>query len=234
MQGSKFIDFLFSKIWILLVAVILCIIFESITSFDRFFQKPFYQDGEWLISSKWHNQYKWLCYTGVKVVIILIGITALFALIYTYLNRRNPSLKIWIKPSLLVIISLALIPFIISSLKLFMGVYGPKSLLPYGGEHEHIGFLAQIFTYGHVAGGRCFPAGHASGGFALMSLYFLPVKIKLRVPLFYTGLILGWLMGLYQMARGEHFISHTLTTMFMALLLISISYKLLKINNQLY
>ena len=39
----------------------------------------------------------------------------------------------------------------------------------------------------------------------------------------------GWLMGLYQMARGEHFLTHTLTTMFLALAVISLLVRLLRL-----
>ncbi len=80
----------------------------------------------------------------------------------------------------------------------------------------------QIWKYGHVAGGRCFPAGHASGGFALMSLCLFPVSNRNRKLLLLVGFTLGWLMGLYQMARGEHFITHTLFTMFLSLFVISL------------
>lgn len=65
-------------------------------------------------------------------------------------------------------------------------------------------------------GGRCFPAGHASGGFALIMLYFAVPNARWRWMGLAAGLAAGWLMGGYQMLRGEHFLSHTVTTMLLA------------------
>jgi membrane-associated PAP2 superfamily phosphatase len=68
---------------------------------------------------------------------------------------------------------------------------------------------------------RCFPAAHASGGFALLSLYFLFKKRRNRRLALGFALTLGWLMGGYKMVVGDHFISHTLITMELAWLLIN-------------
>ena len=59
---------------------------------------------------------------------------------------------------------------------------------------------------------NAFPAGHASGGFGLLCLAFAWPQVRTcRLGLLAALLIGGW-MGLYQMARGEHFLSHTLVT----------------------
>ena len=58
-----------------------------------------------------------------------------------------------------------------------------------------------------------FPAGHASGGFALMSLAGLATTRRCRLALLTVGLAAGWWMGLYQMFRGDHYLSHTLVSM---------------------
>lgn len=199
---------------------IISLILESVVEFDRFFQQPFFENGKWLISPEFHAEYKWLFYTGVKVCIIIFT-TGLFLYSIYCIYSKKDNLSKWIKPSLLAVSSIAAIPLIISILKAITGVYAPNDLIPYGGKNEHIGFLLQLYTYGHPAGGRCFPAGHASGGFALMSLSLLPVSNRSKKILLLLGLIVGWSMGLYQMARGEHFISHTLFTMFFALSFIS-------------
>ena len=67
--------------------------------------------------------------------------------------------------------------------------------------------------------GHGFPAGHASGGFALMILFFCFKKKKYKIAGLCLGLAAGWGMGLYQMWRGEHFLSHTLCTLFAAWLM---------------
>lgn len=204
-----------------IVLMILSLVLESIIEFDEFFQQLFLKNGRWIISPEFHAQYKWFFYTGIKVCIIIFTI-GLFLCLLFFIYSKNKSYKKWIKPLLYVIICIIVIPLTVSFLKAKLGVYGPKNLLLYGGEKEHIGFLMQIWKYGHVAGGRCFHAGHASGGFALMSLCLFPVSNRNRKLLLLVGFTLGWLMGLYQMARGEHFITHTLFTMFLSLFVISL------------
>lgn len=63
-------------------------------------------------------------------------------------------------------------------------------------------------------GGHCFPAGHASTGFAFMAGYF--VLRHNHAPGAMKWLILastvGFFLGLSQQMRGAHFMSHTLWT----------------------
>ena len=62
--------------------------------------------------------------------------------------------------------------------------------------------------------GHCFPGGHASTGFSLLTGYFVFRKSyqKLAYLLLFLGLTLGFLMGWGQMMRGAHFLSHNLWT----------------------
>ncbi len=202
------------------LAALFCAVLESIPAFDRFFQQPFFSHGAWIIGKTFHNNHKWLLYTGPKAVIAGIGVAFLGVFLASLFSRREP-LRPWKFPALLVCLSIALVPLCAASLKAISGVYSPAEMVPYGGGHPHTGLLEQIWQCGRVSGGRSFPAGHASGGFALMSLYYLPVSPLRRKALCLAGTAAGWAMGLYQMARGEHFLSHTLTTLFLALAIIT-------------
>ncbi|WOE32872.1 MULTISPECIES: phosphatase PAP2 family protein [unclassified Acinetobacter] len=66
-----------------------------------------------------------------------------------------------------------------------------------------------------VQNGHCFPGGHASCGFALMTGYFVYRQHQPRYAYFYLliGFILGFAMGWTQMMRGAHFLSHNLWTL---------------------
>lgn len=204
-------------------ALILCVVLESVVSFDRFFQNLFFKDGAWLLTKDFHATHQTLLYTLPKIGIAAAGVSFLALFLFTCTRSRAAlRLAAWKKPALLVVLSLVLIPLLVACGKAVSGVYGPASLLPYGGAHPHIGLLQQLWLYGYPAGGRSFPAGHASGGFALMALYYLPVPRFAQKTLFAFGLGMGWMMGLYQMARGEHFLSHTLTSMCLALSIISV------------
>ena len=61
-------------------------------------------------------------------------------------------------------------------------------------------------------GGRCFPAAHASSGYAFMALYFLGYERSRKLARFglAAGLLLGLIFGVAQQSRGAHFISHDL------------------------
>ena len=201
------------------VAALLCIVLESVLAFDVIFQSPFFHEGNWLLSKAFHNKWKMLLYTTPKIIIGVIGGVFLFVFIFSLLSKKQ-WIATWRKPALLVSLAIASIPLCVATMKIITGVYSPVDLLPYGGKYPHIGFIEQVWMYGQTAGGRGFPAGHASGGFALMALYYLPVNDFYRKILFFIGFFTGWSMGLYQMARGEHFLSHTLTSMLIALLLI--------------
>lgn len=58
--------------------------------------------------------------------------------------------------------------------------------------------------------GKCFPAGHASGGFSLFAGYFAwrDCRRRLAASWLAAGLILGSIYGWAQMVRGAHFLSH--------------------------
>ena len=208
------------------LAALVCIGLESIPVFDITTQQLFFQNGEWLISETFHNSHKLLLYTGPKILIICTGIGFIALMVASFISVLKERLRQWRGPALLVLICLIFVPSSVAICKTLTGVYSPTDLFPYGGKYEHVGFVAQLYTYGMTAGGRSFPAGHASGGFALMALFYLPVQTRIKRSFLLIGLFAGWSMGIYQMARGEHFLSHTLTTMFMALAIITLLSKI--------
>jgi membrane-associated PAP2 superfamily phosphatase len=63
-------------------------------------------------------------------------------------------------------------------------------------------------------GGHCFPAGHASTGFAFMAAYFGLKQNKAPAALAWLlgALLVGFALGISQQMRGAHFMSHTLWT----------------------
>lgn len=77
-------------------------------------------------------------------------------------------------------------------------------------EPTSTGFIWD-FTATH---GHCFPGGHASTGFALVTGFFVfrLVQPKRAWFLLFAGLLLGFIMGWGQMMRGAHFLSHNLWT----------------------
>jgi len=83
----------------------------------------------------------------------------------------------------------------------------PWDFSRYGGSLEYIPLLEQLWVRN---GSHCFPAGHASAGFAWVSLYFLGRHLHTawRWGGLAAALLLGTIFGVSQQLRGAHFISH--------------------------
>jgi membrane-associated PAP2 superfamily phosphatase len=82
----------------------------------------------------------------------------------------------------------------------------PWDLLEWGGRHAPPG------------PGRCLPAGHPVGGFALFGLYFAlrPDRPRAARAALGAAWTIGLAAGLVQVARGAHFASHVLWTAWVA------------------
>ena len=88
----------------------------------------------------------------------------------------------------------------------------PSDLKEFGGVAIYVSHWALGLTDGGRGG--CFPAGHASAGFAFVAGFFafrhsLP---QLATRWLIGALLAGALLGLAQQVRGQHFTSHTLWT----------------------
>jgi membrane-associated PAP2 superfamily phosphatase len=207
--------------FVLLAAVIL--LFEG-TNLDLQVQDGFYlQDlNRWRID-RHEPILRLLFYTGPKVLLISMGILCFggWALSYKaqkYKNRRQQ----YVVMSL----SLALVPLAIAGLKSLSNVSTPNKIARYGGNRPYVKVL-ETYPEGTrpIKRSQGWPAGHASGGFALMALYFLfsnPLHRWLGLGI---GLTAGWNMGLYQTLNGQHFLSHTFVTMILAwMIIVSLSH----------
>ena len=205
--------------------IILCLLFlglillvESFTRLDVWLQKLWFDSvtHDWLITGESHQQYRWIFYGGAKKAISIFAGVCGAGLLAGLLKQQWRGL---IFPCLLLLFSMAVVPATASSGKKYTNIYCPKEITEFGGpfEYQHVLECRRPENVNKKLG-RCFPAAHASGGFALMALYFcLPHKRWLGLSI---GLAAGWIMGNYQMLRGDHFFSHTLTTMILAWLLI--------------
>ncbi|RZG76028.1 phosphatase PAP2 family protein [Acinetobacter sp. WCHAc060033] len=73
--------------------------------------------------------------------------------------------------------------------------------------------LSYVWNFS-ATNGHCFPGGHASSGFSLITGFFVfrASKPKIAYVFLFLGLSLGFLMGWGQMMRGAHFLSHNLWT----------------------
>ncbi len=101
---------------------------------------------------------------------------------------------------------------VISITKSLSATSCPWDLAEFGGVARHVSHWAMGVLDG--GGGRCFPAGHASAGFAFSGGYFaLRRKAPTAARWWLTAALLsGLILGGSQQVRGAHFMSHTLWT----------------------
>ncbi len=211
------------QLWLTATAMLLCLLVFSVTPLDIWVQRALYlpPSHQWLWSSD-EPVLRLLLYDGIKLLLALFVI-ALIVLLTAGRNRpvvRSHREGLWV-----VVLSMILVPLSVSMLKAATLIPCPKNLVVFGGDLPHASLLSQLFGNElSSANKKCFPAGHASGGFALMSLYFLFDSRKARRQAVWFALANGWLMGVYKMAIGDHFLSHTLMSMLIAWFEINVIY----------
>jgi len=101
----------------------------------------------------------------------------------------------------------------VNVVKALTGISCPWDEAQFGGVARHASHWAQIFQP-DGGSGRCFPAGHASAGFAFLGGWFVFRGVDTRIArIWLVGAIAaGLVFGIAQQLRGAHFMSHTLWT----------------------
>lgn len=100
----------------------------------------------------------------------------------------------------------------VSVLKLHSTTSCPWDLQQFGGVAVYVSHWTRGVADG--GGGGCFPAGHASAGFAFLGGFFAfrSTQPALAKRLLVAVMAFGLLLGLAQQIRGAHYMSHTLWT----------------------
>lgn len=150
-------------------------------------------------------------YTGPKVAIVTLGVLTLAAACF------RARLGLPAGPSrrdlLVVVLTLAIAPSLVALGKATTNVHCPYQVIRYGGDVPYVKVWEHYPEGAKPARrGRGFPAGHASGGFALMALAGLARGRRGRIAGFLAGQTVGWTMGIYQILKGAHYLSHTVFT----------------------
>lgn len=161
-----------------------------------------------------------LFYEGPKLVLAGLAFALVVLLLGPARWRAALARRGWRaqrRPLALALVGAALVPTAVGLLKDASGVSCPAELTRYGGKLPYARpFMNELCTT--TPRGHCWPAGHASGGFALLALTPLAVGAGRRTWVTLLALAVGWTMGLYQIFKGAHFVSHTLVTWSLALI----------------
>lgn len=173
---------------------------------------------------------KFFFYKLPKYFIASYGIIMILWVVKLRYYRENTELQ---KKILFLILILIWTPLTVAILKHYSPIYCPNFIEEFGGGKLYISpfdmFNGEIF-FNHT--GKCFPAGHASGGFALISLYFVLPSKALKIWSLFFSLSLGWIMGIYQIAKGTHYLSDTIVTLAIAYLLCITLQQVLLVGNK--
>lgn len=135
------------------------------------------------------------------------------ALVAWIVAMRREALRMWRRPLAYLLLSVLVATSLVGFIKHWSNMDCPWDLTRYGGTRPFIGLLGTRPV--GLARGICFPAGHASSGYAWMSLYFFLAVVRPRWRWIGLGVGLGSgaLFGISQQLRGAHFLSHDLWTL---------------------
>lgn len=187
------------------------------TPFDLWVQDCFYDQNsrQWLVKFDKQSPLGLTFYVIPKILLGIFGGSVLLLAVRQQWGRWACP---WSRPRLVyILICLALIPSLVSLLKANTGVAYPRKIDRYGGGN--IPYRTVWQSIPRQAGEKRYkgwPAGHASGGFALFGLAFAARSRPGRRRGFIMAVTTGCLMGTYQMLAGNHYVSHTIVSMLLA------------------
>lgn len=206
------------------VVLLLVITLFEFSNIDIWLQDYFYHAElhQWLLNKEAKIP-KLIFYDGIKRLIIL---SVIVVLIGSLLFRKSSLVQEYREGIFILVLAAIFVPLLIGALKATTNIPCPNDLKHYGGTYPHITLLTSYpQNFVQTENIRCYPAGHASGGFALLSLVFLFKTRRNKVIAAAFALSIGWSMGLYKMLIGDHFLSHTIVTMLLAWLTILVVVK---------
>ncbi|MDD2265820.1 phosphatase PAP2 family protein [Sulfuricurvum sp.] len=209
------------NIWVSALILLLSILFFGLSGTDIWVQKHFYNPSthQWIVDTN-NPVLKFIFYDGIKRLLIILNVLVLIGLIAWW---KKPFLLPYKRGLVIVVLSSIFVPLLVSSLKAVTNIPCPKSLEIFDGTYPHTCVWEKYPSdFCQKQKQKCWPAGHASGGFALLSLIFLFRTRKAKIASVALAMVIGWSMGSYKMLIGDHFLSHTFITMIMAWLIISI------------
>ncbi len=192
-------------------------VFEA-TPLDLALQDQFYDFAthRWWVDAKAPIP-RWIFYDGPKVLLILLASWLIAVTVGPDRWRHIGKVSLERRDLYVALAILFTVPLLSGFGKRTTNVFCPSEIRRYGGEMPYVKLFEQYPDDDRPSRrGHCFPAGHASGGFALVGLAWLLPSRRFRVRMISLGLGVGWTLGLYQMLKGAHYLSHTVTTMLVA------------------
>lgn len=209
--------------WLIFIMIILLLLTSFVlehSTMDLAVTKLFYQgDGRWMVDKQ--NQLMFLAfYTTPKYLLISLEVYILAAYLHRQFNKHFTVFRplAFMSTRTLAYLSLTLlsIPLMVGGLKAVTHVACPVNLQAFGGDLPYVNLIQSIAL---SLPAKCFPAAHASVGFALYAFAFVPELKHPRRTIILLATLIGMLMGGYKMLIGDHFLSHTIASLLLAWLI---------------
>lgn len=196
---------------VLLPFFVCCLLFAllHLTALDFIVSDYFYQQQRFIGQGSWWADR--LIHKGGGKLIFTVALTSLIIIVASFVIKP---LKAYRLAAIYIFSCIALGTGIVNGLKAITNIDCPWDLQRYGGLQPYIDLFSDKAD--HLKRGRCFPAGHASGAYALFGFYFLArhYRTQYATKVLLAVMALGIIFGVGQWARGAHFPSHDVVSAF--------------------
>jgi membrane-associated PAP2 superfamily phosphatase len=204
-SSGKAPPLLFSHaLWPLLVFIAVALLLEAGSVDLRLADWIYLKSGaSWSLRDAWLTRD--LIHEGGRT---LVGLMTLMLLVLFAATCLWPPLHQYRRGLTYLVVSTLAAALVINVLKQLTHIDCPWDLLRYGGSYPYAGIFELVGA--RTQHGACFPAGHASAGYAWFGLYYLAREYRphWRLPVLGAVLALGLVFGIGQQLRGAHFVSH--------------------------
>lgn len=197
------------RIWLLApLALLVALLVMEMTAVDRTVSHWFYDTATHAFPLRQTFLLETVLHYWTKYLVTLVICLFAAAVGFTYLA---PALRPRRRLLLFIALAMTLAPLVVTAMKQVTDRPCPWNLVEFGGAVPHT-HLFEAREQPH-ARGLCFPAGHASTGFALLAFFFAAHREgrhRLARTALLAGLLAGLTLGLGRIAQGAHFVSHVL------------------------
>lgn len=189
-----------------LLALVVLGAFET-TTLDVRIENIFYDSAAKTFPYRIHYLFETVIHDFGRLSIIALAAALVGSVLASY---RWPALRVWRRGFLYAALCLAAAPVLVAQIKHNSVIHCPRDLVLYGDDQPYIRLFDPVPD--GVEPGHCWPGGHSSGGFAIMSLYFVFRRSRPRLAAAWLagGFLYGFGLGFGRVVQGAHFVSHNL------------------------
>lgn len=227
MKNFKSLNFEFATLSLI---VILAIIYSHGSGLDTAIANYFFNPiDQWLFRD--YFVLEKILHKGGVIFTILLLVSLLVRWFYLFKSHRDKKQRDFVG---FIIFSSILTIITVFYLKRWSTLPCPWNSVAFGGD-IYPPELWRAFAM-DLPKGKCFPAGHSSGGFCFLSVYFGYTVIygKRNFIMLIPGLLIGITFGVTQQMRGAHYLSHDLTTILISIIISWITFLIYTYYNKKY